>query len=463
MDDAARPNQLQARLIARISAVHSNHRRIAAGALLIGILTLVAKLFVAGREMAIAWRYGVSATVDAYQLSVTATTWLPNMLTGVMAVVLVPRLVKLERDAGEGKSFIAELNGSVLILALVVAVVTWAAAPAAAALLASNMDWRTAELTSTMTGRMAPVSFFMIVAGYLFARLQSRERFGYTVTEAVPALAIVLFIVSPLGLIGPTALIEGTVVGYLLQLLVLGFLVMRADAPIGRVRLRHHSDEWLSLYGSLILMVSGQLLMTASIPIDQGFAARIGKGAVASLGYANRIVTLFSGIGTIVVGRSLLPVLSRSVADGDFALGRRQALQWSFLLAAVATVGSAATWLVAPQVVRLLFERGAFDAAATASVASALRWGVLQLPFYFAGIALVQWYAATGRYRSILGITVCALTVKLAGNLVLTPQFGVSGIMMSTAIMYLVTATLLFSLALRLSSTAKLSAPKLGD
>ena len=67
-------------LIGRISGVHDNHKRIASGALLIGALTLGAKLFVAAREMAIAWRYGVSGTVDAYQLAITITTWLPMLI-----------------------------------------------------------------------------------------------------------------------------------------------------------------------------------------------------------------------------------------------------------------------------------------------------------------------------------------------------------------------------------------------
>src|SRR5678815_3329780 len=143
-----------------------------------------------------------------------------------------------------------------------------------------------------------------------------------------------------------------------------------------------------------LLMVSGQLLISASIPIDQGFAARLGEGAVASLGYANRIITLLSGIGTIVVGRALLPVLSSAVADGEFDLGRRQALQWSALLGISATIGSAIIWFIAPELIQLLFQRGAFSAAAAAAVTHLLRWGLLQLPFYFAGIALVQWYAA---------------------------------------------------------------------
>ena len=82
----------------------------------------------------------------------------------------------------------------------------------------------------------------------------------------------------------------------------------KSDPPLGAMRLCHRSAEWRSLYSGVLLMGLGQLLITATIPIDQGFAARLGEGSVATLGYANRIVTLFDGLGTIVAGRALLPV-----------------------------------------------------------------------------------------------------------------------------------------------------------
>lgn len=448
---------MTASLRARLAALHSNHRRIAAGALLIGVLTLIAKLFVATREMAIAWRYGVSGTVDAYQLAVTATTWVPMMLAGVMTVVLVPRLVSLQRQGGDRRGFVAELNGTVLILGGTVAALTWLAAPAAATLLASRADPGTARLTVEMTEQMAPVALFLIASAYLSARLQARERYAYSVTEALPALVIALFVLVPSGLVGARPLIAGTLLGYLIQLFVLGGLARRGDAPLGMVKVRPRSREWETLRGSLLLMILGQLLITASIPIDQGFAARLGEGAVATLGYATRIVTLFSGLGTIVLARALLPVLSESVADGDLALGRRHVKQWAWLLGGVAAAGSVVLWFAAPDLVRLLFERGVFTARASAEVASALRWGLVQLPFYFAGIALVQWYAASGRFRAFLGITASAIAVKIALNALLAPTLGVGGIMLSTAGMYGFTLVCLVALLGRGKAAAPLS------
>jgi peptidoglycan biosynthesis protein MviN/MurJ (putative lipid II flippase) len=429
--------------------VHANHKRILASAALIGGLTLLAKLFVAAREIAIASRFGISATVDAYQLALTITTWLPMMLTGTLSVVLVPLLMSVRAEGDQPyRTFVAELNGTILIGAIAIAALTFVAAPFAAALLASAGSSGTASLALWMSRRMVLVTLFTILGGYLCTRLQSRERFTYSAADAIPASAILLFTILPSRASAETLTI-GTVLGYLLQLIFIGVLIGRnGDPPLGTVRLAHRSDAWSSLYRSLTLMALGQLLIMLTIPLDQAFAARLGVGSIAVLGYANRLITLFTGLGTIVVSRALLPVLSSAVVAGERALARRQALQWSTGLFALGAIIAAACWFAAPQAVQLLFERGAFGSAASRDVARALQYGILQLAPYFGGMALVQWHAATRKFGRMLAITALALILKLILNVVLPPLFGVSGIMVATDCMYLFTALLLFGSAL---------------
>ena len=392
-------------LVGWVSAAHPNHKRIAAGAALIGVLTMVAKLFVAAREMAIAWRYGVSATVDSYQLALTATTWLPMMLTGVMAVVLVPRLVKLRRQGGERERFIAELNASVLVLGVGGCGPDVARGAGSGGTSGFRYECADAPSYCRHDARRWRRRRFSIISRVICSPVSSR---GSDTVTASPKRARAGYRAvrrrsdwfgrrlgarrrHSRGLLAPAPRSWCPRRSW----------VIRRWAPCAYATDRPSGARSTAV----LLMVAGQFLITASIPIDQGFAARLGEGAVASLGYANRIITLFSGLATIVVGRALLPVLSGAVADGDLALGRRHALQWSALLFGASAIGAAILWAASPEIVRLLFQRGAFTAAASAEVSRIVRWGLLQLPFYFAGIALVQWYAATGRFGDFLDLT----------------------------------------------------------
>lgn len=437
-----------AALLGLLRGVHSNHKRIASRAVLIGALVLGGKLFVAAREVAIAWRYGISGTVDAYQLALTIASWLPMMIGAAATMVLVPRLVALRRGGGDYRGFVSELNGAMLLLGLAVALFTWLGAPAAAALLGGGLDPSIVALTADMATTMAPLALLVIAAGHFAARLQARERFAYSASEALPAIGVILFLLAVPGAFDAWSLVWGTLIGYAAQVVVLGRMVQTGAPPLGALRFRHGSGEWATLYGALLVMGLGQLFITATNPIDQAFAARLGEGAVATLGYVNRIVTLITGFGSVVLARALLPVLSGAVADGSPALGRRQALQWSFVMFALATAGALLGWLLAPFGVRILFERGAFDAEATALVTNVLRYGLVQLPPFFGGIALVQWYAAANRYRTILAVTAAALALKVALNAVLAPRLGLSGIMLSTAAMYLLSMVLMVAAAL---------------
>jgi peptidoglycan biosynthesis protein MviN/MurJ (putative lipid II flippase) len=84
----------------------------------------------------------------------------------------------------------------------------------------------------------------------------------------------------------------------------------------------------------------------------------------------------------------------------------------------------------------MLFERGAFTAQDTALVTDVFRWGVLQIPFYFTGLVLVQLLASQGRYTIIAVLAASNLAVKVLLNLSLSAWMGVAGIALATGVMY---------------------------
>lgn len=428
-----------AALIGRLRGVHANHKRIASGAILIGVLVFGAKLFVAAREMAIAWRYGVSAVVDAYQLALTITTWVPLMLMATATVVLVPRMVALHRDPPRYRSFVAQANGSALLLSIAILLLTLVAAPLSVDLLAGALEAETQALVRRMALFLAPVAALSIIAGYLTTRLQARERYGYSVVDATPALIVALFVLAAPADNPADPLIWGTLIGFVLQVAWLGAMVHSSDPPVAALRLRHEPADWRPLYVPLLVMFFGQLVLTTATPLDQGFASRLGEGAVAVLGYANRLVGLIVGFGSVVVARALLPVLSGAVADGESALGARQTIAWAWLLFGLGVTVAFVGWLLAPWVVSLVFQRGAFTQEDSEAVTYVLRAALLQLPFYFGGLALVQWYAASNRHHVLLGVACLALVAKVTMNALLIEPFGLAGLMVATAAMYAVT------------------------
>ena len=242
------------------------------------------------------------------------------------------------------------------------------------------------------------------------------------------------------------ALLWGTAVGFAARLVVLTVLLgWRNEIP--RPRLSFGSSAWRSFWRGSSAILAGQILMTTTVLIDQAFAARLGDGAVATLAYANRIILMVQALTALIAQRASLPVLSESFADGGVQ-ARTTVPRWALTMllggAALAAVG----WLLAEPLIGMLFEHGRFLAADTARVSEVLAFGVIQLPFYLAGLIYVSALAAQGR-QGIIGLAaVAACAVKLTANWLLYPVLELRGIQLATAAMYLCTLSI-FHLASR--------------
>lgn len=425
-------------LRAKFHTVHDDHRRIFRGAVRVALFLVLGKAAGALKEMAVAYRYGISDAVDAYQFTMTMATWLPVTIVGVLSVVLIPVLVKLRRvPAGERTQFIGELQGAVAWCAVALGALIWVCWPFVLDVLGGGLNADVRALTGPLMTAFAPVAALMLIAGVAAARLRARERHVNTLLDSMPAVFTLCWVLLAGSNPGVGPLAWGTLTGYLVQTLWLVWLAKRADfnlwgAPAWGMR----SPHWPELMRAAGIMLIGQVAMSFVGPIDQYTAANLGANANATLGYAARLLSLVLGIGAVSVGRAALPVLADVQARGDGARARTMALKWSFWMLAVGAAAVFVGWMLAPWGVAVLFERGAFTAQDTQAVAQVFRWGLLQLPFYFGVLILVQLLASQNRYRIMAAIAVANFGLKAVLNAWLAPVMGTPGIMLATSCMY---------------------------
>lgn len=400
---------------------------------------LLGKVFGALKEMAVAWRYGISDVVDAYQFTLVMASWLPVTIVGALSVVLIPVLVQLRKDTPSGKArFLGEAQGLVLVIGGVLAATLYLVWPLVLDWAGGALPSRVRDMSTQLMIAFAPAALLTLVTGLSAARLRAHERHINTLLDSVPAVVIlVLVLAAGTGAsIGP--LLWGTLIGYLIQSIWLLMLANRADGMTVLPRPGFGSPHWSGVMAAAGIMLIGQVAMSFVGPIDQYTAANLGGNANATIGYASRLLSLLLGVGAASVGRAALPVLADIQSRGDPVHARDTALRWSVVMLAAGAVATAAGWLLAPWGVGLLFERGAFTAQDTMAVTQVVRWGLLQMPFYFGVLILVQLLASQGRYRLMAGIAVANFLAKAVMNQVLAPVMGPSGIMLATAIMYFV-------------------------
>jgi peptidoglycan biosynthesis protein MviN/MurJ (putative lipid II flippase) len=302
--------------------------------------------------------------------------------------------------------------------------------------------------TVNIAMRVVPAFVILVPLGMLTslfsAWMLAAGRHSNTLMEGVPALAIIIAVLLfANGGIEP--LIWGTVAGHILYMISLTIPLQRhreIEAPC----FSRKSDQWVWFWHSCGIMLGGQALLSMITVIDQFFAVHLGSGAIATLSYSDRIMALLLGLGGTAVSRATLPVFSRAQESGG-AQVRKVAMRWMHLMLILGILSAAMAWWLAPFAVKLIFQRGAFSAQDSMAVAAVLRYAVVQLPFYFAGLVLVSYLVSRGLHKYV-AIGACVnFLVKLGGNYLFIPLMGLNGIVVATTSMYIVSFIMLYRLA----------------
>lgn len=433
-----------------LKRLHSDHQRIARAAFRVAFFLLLGKAAGAFKEMAVAYRYGISDVVDAYQFTMVMANWIPVTLVGVFSVVLIPTLVRAkDHPLRQRTQFINELLGLMLFLGVAIAVLLWVAWPWVLAFAGKGLNSQVHAMSTELIWAFAPAAVLTLLTGLQAVRLRAHERHINTLLDSVPAFSILIFVLAAGPGLGVWPLLWGTLIGYVVQSGSLYYLAGRADGFLGRPVPGFKAEQWPALAQAAGIMLIGQIAMSFVGPIDQYTAASLGDNANATLGYASRFIALMLGVGAASVGRAALPVLADVMRRGEAERARAIALKWSVMMVFIGlAIAAVAAWL-APLGVSLLYERGAFTAADTLRVSAALRWGLLQLPFYFGVLVLVQLLASQNRYGLMATIAVANFAVKALMNSYLAPTMGVHGIMLATSCMYASSFICYFFVALK--------------
>ena len=178
---------------ARLRAAHPAHWHIASGMAWVGFFGLIGGLVVLAKDVAIAYRYGVSGVVDAYIFVFNLLTWLPSLWTSVLTVVLVPLLAQLAVRPREYRTaFRAELTGVSLAVGGALVVLTALAFPLILTHVPLGMSPATMMVARDFSFSLAPLLLLGVLSGLASTRLLALKRHSNTLFQCIPALTLLI-------------------------------------------------------------------------------------------------------------------------------------------------------------------------------------------------------------------------------------------------------------------------------
>ncbi|MBV2185354.1 MAG: murein biosynthesis integral membrane protein MurJ [Rhizobium sp.] len=177
-----------------------------------------------------------------------------------------------------------------------------------------------------------------------------------------------------------------------------------------------------------------------------GQAIASGKeGAIAALQYADRIYQLPLGVVGVAVGVVLLPELARALKSGHMKeAGNIQNRSMEFVLF-LTLPAAAALWVLSDEIIRVLYERGAFTQENTAVVASILAIYGIGLPGFVMIKALQPGFYAREDTRTPMRFTGVSVIINSALAISLFPILAERGIAVAEAAAGWINTILLFA------------------
>jgi len=408
-----------------------DHKRIFRGLFLVSAFILLGKIAAAAKEVAIAYKFGIGEIVDLYVLAFTFAVWLPGIFASVINSVYVPLIHKLKPE--EKQTFTEQFIGLTLILSGLTALILFWAFPYLLDALSSNWSLDNRAQVRKLALGFVPLASLALISATFSTMLLAEEHHTNTLLEIIPSLVLAGFVMLWPITQSIDPLVWGTAIGFMMQTLGLYFLLKSTKIPT-KPYFSFSSPGWKVLKQSVGLVLFAQIILSFTDPAGMYIASTLGPGNASGLGYSTRILSLFLTLGAVAVGRAILPVLSNS--DRDIRNHSRLALQWSLLLFLAGLIAAIITWFMSPQLVKVLLERGAFTAEDSASVSDAVRFGVLQFPFFFSGMVLAQFFISIGNFKIILLSAIIALAMKVVFSLLLSPIYSYSGIILASLPMY---------------------------
>lgn len=424
----------------------SNTRRTAKLAAMIGIFTLISKFLGFLREVFIASKYGSGYETDTYFVAMTATTIIMTTIGASLNTTLIPIFTEIEEKWGRrGKlRYLNNILNIITFITIILALLAFLLSPVIIRILAKGFEGEQFELAVKLNRIGLPIIIFLGFTYVFSGYLHSSEIFGPHAIMGLPYNFIFLFYLIFLA--------DGSnIEGLMLTSVVAASTQFLIQVPAIRHQgYRYRLDINLKdpyLKKALILVIPvmlGTAVQQVNTIIDRTLASSLVEGSISALTYASRLKDLIISVFVTAITTVVFPMLAKSFSQQDGRQVKRileQGINLILLITVPATVGII---ILAEPIVRVFFQRGAFDSTATAMTSQAFIFYSLGLVGASLRLMLNRVFYAFQDTKTPMLNGVLAVGLNVVLNLILIRFMAHSGLALATSISATFTTLLLF-------------------
>ncbi|MGX9889130.1 murein biosynthesis integral membrane protein MurJ [Streptomyces sp. NPDC002276] len=436
------------------SPAPESRRFLAKAALITAALSVTGSLLGLARDQSLARLFGAGSETDAFLVAWTVPEFAATLLIeDGLAFALIPAFsMALARRAqgapGDPVRALVKATLPRLALAFIaVSALFIAAAPYLVEALAPGLPNPALAVSCTRITATCVLSFGL--AGYFSAALRAHRRF---VAPAAIYVAYNIGIIAGMYAFGAHWGVRSAALGVAGG----GCLMVLTQLPVLVRQLRSHKPTTpdavadgttetprpmnFALMATVLLFA---LCRQSQVLIERFLASHLPAGAISHLNYAQKVAQM-PMVLSLMLCTVTFPVVARALAEGDTEKARNRVERDLALAACLVLLGAATVIACAPQIIELLFQRGAFTAHDTAATAGVMRVYALGLLGQTLVGVLVRSYFSAGRptWFPVGAMAAGIVVTSWIGAWTVGP-WGVIGIAIANATGITVTAVIL--------------------
>lgn len=432
-------HQQQAAVGDTMSRGHRLLRRqsVAQAAVFLSIVTLLSKFIGFARDAIVAHNWGATGITDAFLIGMMVPSVLLGIVSTGLSTLIVPwYIAHRKNDPARARELVNQVTFVWGMAFLAMSVIVLTCAPQLVHLFAPSFTGSRYELAVKVTRLLVPMGFFNVMTGLVTGLSQAEGQFLIpllsNVSGNVLLVGCLLFFSSPLGIqsysLGLTVM---SVVGFAP---ILWFLLSRRGF-FHHLDMRHVDWRAIGAFAALLvpLVISGGGGSLNTI-VDRWFASHLAQGSVSALDYSNRLWNLPLALATTPIVTAVFPWFSSMAVDGTLRATYEDRIKKTVALMIYIMAPCIAGLIVlAEPIVRLLFQRGAFNAAATQLTAACVQMYCLGLLGLALFPVLHRVFYSFKDTRTPLVVGVAMIAINALTDWLFGMWFGARGIALSTA------------------------------
>lgn len=408
-------------------------------------LTLITKFLGFIREILIGKYFGVTNVTDAYIVATTIPMLLFVSVVAAIGTTFIPQYTKIKEDIGEKEALKYSNNilNIVCIFSLVFLCLGYIFTDEIVGVIANGFNDDTLTMAIQLTKISLPMIFGLGIIQVLIALLQSEKRFIITAFINIPITVTVIIALMLSDVIGIQGVVIANSIGVVLQVVILTFSARKIGFKYNCF-IKFNDKFVKSTFKLMIPVVIGSSVQQLNVVVDRTLASGLAEGSISALNFAAKINEVIFGLISVTIGTFIFPTLAQLSSKKNTEEFSRVVTSSLNTITLIIMPLSTTVLLMNNQIVKVLFERGAFNETATIMTANALFFYSIGMIFFGYRDILNKTFYSVEDTKTPMFNGILAIICNIVLNLILREVMGYKGLALASSMAAIITTILLY-------------------